>query len=296
MLRRSWIIGAAWMIFVVFVPNVQAQDDKVVRSLTAEATEALLKSLKIEATKLPPPKKGDERFYEFTRNTFKVRLTQFSPTELMLDCVFRGVSIDKVNQWNSTTKIGRVNYQKDNMGEVTVLESGLDLSGGVTEGAIKQFILRFDDELKRYDRFITSQIADDNIMPTVTNDKIENILKTLGLTFQKKQNAAGVMMYDFELNNKVRLYNFGGKDLMMDVHFRKIPLEEANKYNLSRKFIRTVNYKAKDVEYTALEINFDCEAGATESMIRHWILSFGEDVRHFTEYAKKAQQPAPEKK
>ena len=61
-----------------------------------------------------------------------------------------------------------------------------------------------------------------------------------------------------EINShKLRLYNFGGKDLMMDVHFRKISLEDANRYNLSRKFIRVVNYKSKEVEYTALEINFD---------------------------------------
>ena len=76
---------------------------------------------------------------------------------------------------------------------------------------------------------------------------------------------------------------------MIDTHFKKISLEDSNRYNLSRKFVRVVNYKDKDVEYTALECNLDCEGGVTEGMIRHWILSFGEDARHFSDYTKKLQ-------
>ena len=106
-------------------------------------------------------------------------------------------------------------------------------------------------------------------------------------------NNAGVMMFDFELNgHKLRLYNFGGKDLMMDVRFRKVSLEDTNRYNLNRKFIRVVNYKGKDTEYTSLEINLDCEVGLSEGMIRHWILSFGEDAQLFAEYAvRKCRRP-----
>jgi len=33
----------------------------------------------------------------------------------------------------------------------------------------------------------------------------------------------------------------------------------------------------------------DGEAGVTEGMVRHWILSFGEDARHFADFAKKLQ-------
>src|ERR1700733_4388034 len=99
------------------------------------------------------------------------------------------------------------------------------------------------------------------------------------------------MMFDFELSQqKLRLYNFDGKDLMMDVHFHKISLEDVNKYNLSKKFIRVVNYKAKDTEYTAVEINFDCEAGVTEGMVRQWILSFADDAAAFAEHAKKLRE------
>ena len=78
-------------------------------------------------------------------------------------------------------------------------------------------------------------------------------------------------------------------------HLEEAALEDINRYNLNRKFVRVVNFQGKDTEYTALEINFDCEAGVTDAMVRHWIVSFGEDARHFADYAKKLQQTAEKK-
>jgi hypothetical protein len=288
-MSRSFRTVLAIAVFTATVSCAQAQEDKVYRALSPEATEKLLQELKIEFKKTSS-KKQDEHYYDFMRDTYKVRLTHFSPQEVLLDCVFRGIPIEKVNAWNSSTRFSRAVHHKDASGEFTLLEYGLDVSGGVTAGTIKQYLLRFDDELKKYDKFININASEDVILGEVTNDKLENILKTQGINYTKKANNAGVMMFDFELNmHKLRMYNFGGKDLMMDVHFRKISLEDANRYNLNRKFIRVVNYKGKDVEYTALECNLDCEAGVTEGMIRHWILSFGEDARHFAEYTKKLQ-------
>ncbi|MSQ94362.1 MAG: YbjN domain-containing protein [Gemmataceae bacterium] len=277
--------------FILIAPGTRAQEDKVFRALTPEATEKVLQDLKIEFKKTSS-KKGDEHYYDFLRGTYRVRLTHFSGEDIMLDCVFRGMPLEKVNQWNTLTKISRASWQKDQTGEFTILEYGLDLAGGATAGTIKQYLARFEDELKKYDKFITGSAPDDTILAEVSNDKIENILKTQGLTYKKKANAAGVMMFDFALaDHNMRLYNFGGKDLMIDVHFKKVSLEDANRYNFNRKFIRVVNYKGKDVEYTALECNLDCEAGVAEGMIHHWILSFGEDARHFADYAKKQQTP-----
>ena len=198
------------------------------------------------------------------------------------------MSIDRVNQWNMQTKVSRATFHAERTGDVTILEYGLDLAGGATAGTIKQYIARFEDELKRYDKFVSGNLNEDTILAQVTNDKLENLLKTQGVNYKKKANAEGVMMFDFVLNeHNLRLYNFGGKDLMLDVHFKKVSLEETNRYNLSRKFIRVVNYKGKDGEYTALECNLDCDAGVSEGMIRHWILSFGEDARHFADFTKK---------
>src|SRR5258708_4485853 len=93
-------------IFLALVPRIHAQDDKVVRSLTPEATETLLKEFKIEFVK-SSSKKGDEHYYDFKRDNFKVRLTYFAATEFMLDCVFPSIPIEKVNVWNTSTRLSR---------------------------------------------------------------------------------------------------------------------------------------------------------------------------------------------
>lgn len=287
----SRMILPALLISLCIATTVRAQDAKVVRELSPEAIAKVLTDLKIEFNKTATPK-GEEHYFEFTRGAYRIRLTQFGPQELMLDCVFRGIPIDKVNEWNAMTRLTRASLHDDPSGKVTLLAYGLDLAGGVTEATIQQYVTRFEDELKKYDRYV----SDDTVLAAVTDDKLENILKTQGISFKKSVNANGIPLFDFELGGqKLRLYNFGGKDLMMDVHFRKISLEHANRYNLNRKFVRVVNYRGKDTEYTALEINLDCEGGVTEGMIRNWIISFGEDARHFSEYARKLQQTAETK-
>jgi Putative bacterial sensory transduction regulator len=280
----------ALIVFIVVVPYTFAQEDRVFRELKPEATQKLLQELKIEFNKTASPK-GEETYFEYKRDNYRIRLTQYSATELKLDCVFRGVSLEQVNLWNLATRFSKATHHKDGATEITMLEYALDISGGATAGTVKQFMQRFEDDLKKYDKFVTGTTNADVVLASVGNDNIETVLKSEGLSFKKKVNNAGVAMFDFELNgHNLRLYNFGGKDLMIDTHFRKIPLEQANRYNLNRKFIRVVNYKGKDVEYTALECNFDCEAGVTEGMIRHWINSFGEDARHFTEFTKKLEE------
>jgi hypothetical protein len=288
MLTLARIIAPALFIFIALLPRAQAQDDKVFRTLTPEATGKILEDFKVEFQK-SVSKKGDEHYFEFTRNNYKIRLTLLSADEMLLDCVFRGAPIEKVNQWNTFTRVTRASYHKTSSGDITMLEYGLDLSGGVTAGTVKQFIVRYDEELKKFDKYL-GNANDDVILAEVTDEKLENLLKTMAINYQKKANSAGVMMYDFELGgHKLRMYNFGGKDLMIDAHFKKISLDDANRYNLNRKFVRVVNYRGKDVEYTALECNLDCEAGVTEGILRNWITSFGSDARHFSEYAKKLE-------
>ncbi|HZZ77629.1 MAG TPA: hypothetical protein VFE62_03865 [Gemmataceae bacterium] len=288
MFHKSWLPLLA-AIFIAFVPAVRAQDDKIFRELTPDATEKLLKDQKIEFAKTSS-KKMDEHYYDFTRNNFKIRLTHVSPKELMIDCVFRGIPIEKVNHYNTITRVARASLHRDNSGSFSLLEYGLDISGGISASTFKQFLARFDEELKNYDRFVAESVAADTVLTEVTDKQIESILKTEGIDFTKKTNPSGVTMFDFAVkHHKLRMYNFGGKDLMIDAHFKKLPATAANSYNLSRKYIRVVNYKGKDVEYTALECNLDCEGGVTEGAVRVWIRAFAEDVEHFATYTKKVQ-------
>ncbi len=287
-LIRVRMLIASLVVFIVIVPSSLAQEDKLQRDLAPEGIEKLLQELKIEFKKTAS-KKGDEHYFDFVRSNFRVRWTLFPSKDVMLDCVFAGVTIEKLNEWNAFTRVTRASFHKENTGDITILEYGLDLTAGHSTGMLKQYLARFDDELKKYEKFVTGTTNEDKVFAEFTDDKLEHVLKTHGINYQKHQNATGPVTFFFEVNGqKIRLYNFG-KDLMMEARYPKLALAEVNRYNFSRKFIRAVNYKSKDSEYTALEINLDCEAGASEGMIRHWVNSFSEDTRHFAEYAKKLQ-------
>src|SRR5437868_2896183 len=119
----------ALVVFIVVAPTTFAQDDRVFRELKLEATEKLLQELKIEFNKTVSPK-GEETYFEYKRDNYRIRLTQYSAQELKLDCVFRGVPLDKVNLWNMAARFSKATHHKDGNAEITMLEYALDISGG----------------------------------------------------------------------------------------------------------------------------------------------------------------------
>jgi hypothetical protein len=266
------------------------QDEQVVRNLTPEKLEKFLQGQKLQFKKEAVPKE-DIFYFTFTRGKFEVRLTSFAGKDLMLDCMFKAMTLDKINRWNIDAKFSRVSLHKDaNNVPYSVLEYNLDLSGGVTLDALKQYLVRYDEELKNFDTYVSIPPPDSKIVSVLSDEKLEKVLKDMTITFAKKGSTGGTTTYDIELaGQKVRLQNFSGKDLMMAARFRAIGLEDVNNYNLNRKFIRAVTYKKDDKAMTALEANFDCEPGINESMVRHFISAFGEDVQHFADYVEKAK-------
>ncbi len=129
--------------------------------------------------------------------------------------------------------------------------------------------------------------TDQKINLPVTDVIVERVLGNLNVQFKKQTAPNGIMIYDCTLDGyKLRLTNYGGKDLMIDAIFRKVNLAALNKYNVDRKFVRAAAYKgiAGADDYTALESNLDCTEGATDEMIRHFITAFVQDVRHFSNY------------
>jgi hypothetical protein len=265
-----------------------AQEDPVLRTPTPERLEKFLQNEMLEIKKGTVPKE-DVHFFTFKRGKFEVRLTSFGAKDLMLDCTFKPLPLDKINRWNISAKFSRASLQQDAKGEpYSILEYNLDLSGGVTVEALRHYLARFDQELKNYDIYV-SGAPDEKILNLLTDERLEKILKALNIAFQKKTTNGGTT-YEFELDgHKLRLQSYGGKDLRLAAKFAPLPLEVVNEYNLNRKFIRAVNYKKDDMELTALESNLDCEPGITEGMVRHFVMSFAEDVRHFTDFIHKRQ-------
>ena len=266
------------------VAAARAQDEKVFKLLPAEQAEALLTSLKIDFKKKPAAKEGVV-YYDYQRGSHSVRLYWYGGKDLMLDVVFGKMSLEQVNAWNVRAKFSRACLHKDAKGEFVALEANLDILGGVTEGTVKQFLSTFDEEVKSFAKFVGASAGDETIYTRVTGDRVEAILKALNLDFKKTEVKGGVLAYDFESNkHRLRLVSFGGDDLMIDAHFKKLPLDDVNQYNLKRKFIRCVAYNLNNTEYTALEANLDCAGGVSDGIVRHFIRAFEAEVQEFSKY------------
>src|SRR6202012_5216017 len=67
----------------------------------------------------------------------------------------------------------------------------------------------------------TSSPGDKKIVHNVTPERVEAILKDLGIEYKKSAGKTeGIQFYDFERNNyKIRLHNYQGKDLWIDAFF-----------------------------------------------------------------------------
>lgn len=275
------LLAATWF----FVGSTFAQEDKVFKQLSAEQTDALLQTLKIEFKKTPG-KKGDVVYYDFQRGDHKVRLYWYGGKDLMLDAVFPRMSLEQVNLWNVRAKFSRACLHKDDKGEFTALEANLDLTGGATEGTIRRFMTVFDEEIKQFATIASGGGAvDEPIYAKVAPAKLDAILQGLNIEFKKAADKTGAVVYLFLSNNHpVKLVSFGGEDLMIDAQFKKVSLADANEYNLRRKFIRCVAYNVNGKEFTSLESNLDCVGGVSDSIVRNFIRAFDEEVQEFAKY------------
>jgi len=286
-------LTALFCLVLLFPATGRTQEEKetVYRKISSDLVEDILGDLDIRF------KKAASRgtfTYDFERNSYKIRLSNFGGRDLMLDAIFTPVSINRINTWNVRAKFSRgVIYPGDGK-PYAALEYNLDCVGGVTPGTIKQFIRRFDSEVKAFDQFLgdaedaaappvpTKLVpAAEAIYPRVNDDLLEKVFKGLNLTYTK----TGPNVFTYERNNvRIRLENFGGTDLMLTAEFRKATLQEANDFNLKRNFIRAVVYKDGGREFTALERNLDVEGGVTENILRNLITSYDADVREFDRF------------
>jgi len=131
----------------------------------------------------------------------------------------------------------------------------------------------------------------DKVQRSVSSAKLERILADMKIKYEKKSNAKseGVHFYDFERGNfKVRLHNYNGRDLWLDVQFTdKITPEEVNQWNVRAKFSRAVLIKDGAKQSTSLETQIDCEGGITDGMIRQFIVRFDGEVKSFVQFLTK---------
>jgi hypothetical protein len=130
--------------------------EKVYRTLSPAQIESAMKEMNIKFTKTPTAKRETEFNYDYDRNTFKIRLTVSEGKRLWLSALFPKVSLETINKWNINATFSRavLYHDADKDKDYSVVEYQIDGNGGCTEGMLKQFIRRFDEEVTAFDQFL----------------------------------------------------------------------------------------------------------------------------------------------
>jgi hypothetical protein len=286
---------SAVLVLGMFSRGAGAQEI-VYRMLTPEQLEKMLKGSRIEYKKLAD-KKANTFFYDYKTKDFNLRLYYLGGKQLMLDSLFAAMPLEKVNEWNVGAKFTRAGLGKDDKGgSFTVIDTHLNLRGGVTQGAVKEFLNAFVEDLEEFQSFVRASeprkdvAKEEKTYQEIPPDLLERILEDLKIKYAKVPLPNGSVAYRYESkDSKIVLMNWG-KDMMLEAKFPKLSLEKVNQYNLDRKFIRAVAYNNNKGEYIGLEANMSFLGGVTESIVRNFIAVFEEDVRECALYVKKASE------
>jgi len=155
---RTCFLAAGWLggLALLSLPSpAVGQDKKIVTVLPASTLEAVLGEMSLRYEKKPQKGQGGQPIpgnflYYFKSNGRNVVLFSYGGKELMLQYLRAKLTLEKVNGWNVAAHFSRA-YVHQNQ---AIVEWNLDCLGGVTRDSVKQFIRRFDDEVKLFEKFV----------------------------------------------------------------------------------------------------------------------------------------------
>ncbi len=152
---KRFVLFAVALTFAICLPRVGLSQNKVTRSITNDAIEKILQGLDLKYQKGERKDKDNNVVYfDFQRGDSKVRLLNYG-TDLWLESTTdKKVRLEEINRWNAEAKFSRLVLIEEKDKTVLSLESQLDCLGGVTEAMIKQYINRFDEDAKKFAKFV----------------------------------------------------------------------------------------------------------------------------------------------
>jgi len=147
--------GASMVGLVVWCGLCAGQTQELVyRNISSEKLEAILKDMDVTYEKAAGKKDGIFS-YDFERKETKVRLYNYGGEDLWIESDFtEKATLELVNRWNMRAKFSRAVLVKEDAGATISLEAQIDCNLGVTEGMIRQFVRRFDDEIQVFAKFL----------------------------------------------------------------------------------------------------------------------------------------------
>ena len=127
---------------------------KVTKNVSNEAVESILRGMQLKYAKVEPKGKDSATMYfDFQRGEQPCRLKNYG-TDLWIECTTeRTMKPEDINRWNADAKFSRLVLIVEKEKTILSLESQLDCLGGVTDAMVKQYIVRFDEEAKRFAKF-----------------------------------------------------------------------------------------------------------------------------------------------
>jgi hypothetical protein len=154
---KRWLAAACLTgLAVLFLPaagRVQEKKELVYRNVPSDFLEKVLGDMNITYRKSAGKKEGTY-FYDFERNNFKVRIGNHGGKDLWIDAAFPRAPLEQINQWNVRAKFSRAVLAREGERETALVEAQLDCVPGVTAALIRQFINRFDKEVRDFDQFL----------------------------------------------------------------------------------------------------------------------------------------------
>jgi hypothetical protein len=132
----------------------QEKTEVVPRTASSELVEKTLAGLDTRYEK-KEGKTPNLYFYNYERNRYKIRLGNHGGKLLWLSAAFPRTSPEQINAWNVRAKFSRAVLNRDGNQENAVIEAQFDCAGGITAGVLRQFLLRFDEEVRNFDQFLS---------------------------------------------------------------------------------------------------------------------------------------------
>lgn len=144
----------ACLALALLLPIAGVSQTKSYRQVPNEAVEKVLQSLELKYQKDEPKDKAGVMFFEFKRGELAYRLYNYG-NDLWIETVFEAkLPLEEVNRWNAEAKFTRLVLIEQKDKTSLSLEAQLDCAGGVTDAVIRQYVNRFDEEAKKFTKFM----------------------------------------------------------------------------------------------------------------------------------------------